>query len=628
MFKGKKIFGRKVQPKKDIVELVSKDDGNEDQRQSSSEPDKIDAFYDHIVPISKDLICVLGWERIEDRTDLEFKLVNNGQEIAIKKSHLIRYKRPDVNKHFNDPEDFQWGILRIILLEQDQVLSFENLTTELVQGQETKQFLIENINSTEALFHALSSFNEFEKKLAEDYLYQPYSKELLAIQEFGFVEVDQLPGFIRMHWENMLLLPNYGVFSQGWLIDAENTLKGVYLKQGTNLSENLLGSCTQIMRPDVNDCFASNIPKSYKAGLYGVFSLESIDSGRPVSIILQTKDGKAALSECTITNKGDDTVGIIQSILAPFDVNKPDYEKELNGYLGKAIKHVWQTKEQITNTEEVIEYGIQPQQPVCSLIIPIYGRYDFVKYQIAQFVKDEFMTTTEIIYVLDDPRLVSDFNRYCASVYAIFKMPFKTVSYSKNLGFAGANNMGVAQANSEHLLLLNSDVMPKYAGWLDEMLATYSKVETPGILGARLLFEDNTIQHDGLMYQKLKQYGSLWLIEHPAKGLPDWMSPSEGVKEIPSVTGACMLMRTSLYQELNGLDESYILGDFEDSDLCLKALKAGYKNYINSDISLYHLERQSQNLFEDTSWKHKLTIYNGLQHTQRWDKLIQTMEAN
>ena len=594
---------------------------------SQIQEDNILAYYDHMVALSSDVICILGWERIEHKVGLEFKIFNDGNALKTEESHAIYYSRPDVNTHFNDDVNCQWGVLRIIRLEAGQSYQQNGIFVQLSLNEKSKQFKIDSFDNSDAIFHALNSFNAIENSLAVTYLCQPYNKELLAIQKTGFVSIDQLSGFIRMHWENALLLPDYGVFVQGWLVDAENTLKGIYLKQGNLISENLISSSTRLMRTDVNECFNSNVSNSYQAGLYGVFNMKEIDVSQPVSIVLQTRDGQAAISELPVANKGEDSVGIIQSMLAPYNVNKVDYDLELNGYLGKAIGHVWKTKGHMSCIPNVIEYGAQPQNPICSVIIPIYGRYDFVKYQIAQFVKDEYMSSAEIIYVLDDPRLLSEFNRFCASVYAIFKMPFKTVSYSKNLGFAGANNMGVSQAKSEYVLLLNSDVMPKYSGWLEQMIDTYNELDAPGILGARLLFEDNTIQHDGLMYQKIKQYGPLWLIEHPAKGLPDWMAPSEGVREIPSVTGACMLMRTSLYQELNGLDESYVLGDFEDSDLCLKALQSGYKNYINSDISLYHLERQSQNLFEDKSWKHKLTIYNGLQHTKRWNKLIEAMDV-
>jgi GT2 family glycosyltransferase len=622
----KKLFTNKVNKKNRANNIPIKESENFNNVGTYSVKDKISAHYDHAIPLSADVICILGWERIGNREDLDFKIFNDENALKTKELDVIYYSRPDVNTHFNDDKNFQWGVLRIIRLEAGQSYNQSGLMVHLGLKEKSKQFSIDSFNNPDAIFHALNSFNPIEKILATDYLCQPYNKELLSIQEIGFVGIEKLPGFIRMHWEIALLLPSYGVFVQGWLVDAESTLKGVYLKQGTYLSDNLLMSSTRLIRPDVNESFNSNVSNIYKAGLYGVFNLKGIDASQPVSIVLQTHDGQAAISELPVANKGEDSVSIIQSMLAPYDVNKVDYDLELNGYLGKAIGHVWKTKGNMSGIPNISEYGSQPQKPVCSLIIPIYGRYDFVKYQITQFVKDEYMSSAEIIYVLDDPRLLSEFNRFCASVYAIFKMPFKTVSYSKNLGFAGANNMGVSQAKSEYVLLLNSDVMPKYSGWLEQMIDTYTELDTPGILGARLLFEDNTIQHDGLMYQKIKQYGPLWLIEHPAKGLPDWMAPSEGVREIPSVTGACMLMRTSLYQELNGLDESYVLGDFEDSDLCLKALQAGYKNYINSDISLYHLERQSQNLFEDKSWKHKLTIYNGLQHTKRWNKLIEIMD--
>ena len=88
------------------------------------------------------------------------------------------------------------------------------------------------------------------------------------------------------------------------------------------------------------------------------------------------------------------------------------------------------------------------------------------------------------------------------------------------------------------------------------------------------------------------------------------------------------MLSTAIYKELDGLDESYILGDFEDSDLCLKAIQAGYTNYIDSGINLYHLERQSQNLFEDKSWKFKLTIYNGMQHARRWGSMIEELSVS
>ena len=78
----------------------------------------------------------------------------------------------------------------------------------------------------------------------------------------------------------------------------------------------------------------------------------------------------------------------------------------------------------------------------------------------------------------------------------------------------------------------------------------------------------------------------------------------------------------SLFEEVGGFDPAYVLGDFEDSDLCLKVLEAGKRNVICRDVELNHLERQSQNLVEAGDWKHKLTIYNAITYNQRWSQKL------
>ena len=73
-----------------------------------------------------------------------------------------------------------------------------------------------------------------------------------------------------------------------------------------------------------------------------------------------------------------------------------------------------------------------------------------------------------------------------------------------------------------------------------------------------------------------------------------------------------MLMENEFFQQIGGFDTCYILGDFEDSDLCLKALNQNKKIYVDGDEKLYHLERLSQNLVPSGDWKFKLTLLNGL----------------
>jgi GT2 family glycosyltransferase len=77
---------------------------------------------------------------------------------------------------------------------------------------------------------------------------------------------------------------------------------------------------------------------------------------------------------------------------------------------------------------------------------------------------------------------------------------------------------------------------------------------------------------------------------------------------------------------LGGLSEDYIIGDFEDSDFCLRAVAAGRSNSVSLDIELYHLERQSQARIGDDRWRTHLTLYNCWQHDRRWSAQLEKLE--
>jgi GT2 family glycosyltransferase len=91
-----------------------------------------------------------------------------------------------------------------------------------------------------------------------------------------------------------------------------------------------------------------------------------------------------------------------------------------------------------------------------------------------------------------------------------------------------------------------------------------------------------------------------------------------------------MVMRRALALDLGGFDESYIIGDFEDSDLCLKLRERGLACAVDMHAQLYHLERQSQAGTENR-WRMNLTVYNAWVHERRWswvlDQLTEAAET-
>jgi GT2 family glycosyltransferase len=319
----------------------------------------------------------------------------------------------------------------------------------------------------------------------------------------------------------------------------------------------------------------------------------------------------------------DKDVEKIKGILQSIDISKAGALDVLANDALTDIQRIWKAKQSKNTGCELKTYGGLDGIPKVSVVIPLYGRYDFMQHQLANFSSDPFMKEVEIIYVLDDPLLQREVLITAYGIFQTFKYPFKLVLSERNRGFAGANNLGVEYATSETLLLLNSDILPSENGWLAQYLEQFYDLNDVGILGATLVYEDNTIQHVGMTFREDSHYPGIWMNHHPYKGVPVDLVPLDSVFESSITTGACMLMKTALYRELEGFDPMYVLGDFEDSDLCLKVIHHGLKIYVSGSTRLFHLERLSQDLVDSGDWKFKLTLANGVYQANKWRSLIQ-----
>lgn len=120
----------------------------------------------------------------------------------------------------------------------------------------------------------------------------------------------------------------------------------------------------------------------------------------------------------------------------------------------------------------------------------------------------------------------------------------------------------------------------------------------------------------------------IWVNHHPNMGLDPVLDPAQELTMVPAVTGACLAMRRRDFDQVEGWDTGYLIGDFEDSDLCLKLHAAGFEIAYLPSIQLTHLERQSFKLMGQNEFRFKVVIYNGLRHQHRWQHLIEKMADN
>jgi len=315
----------------------------------------------------------------------------------------------------------------------------------------------------------------------------------------------------------------------------------------------------------------------------------------------------------------------VRMILMTFNGRHPQLGLLLDRHVGPAVEAAWSARYRAPVNPTVEHFGTPPDEPAVSVIVPLFGRHDFVEYQLALFADDADFRNVELIYVVDDPFIFEEFRALCDGFFGMYRIPFSVVFPHANLGFAGANNGGAAVARGKHLVLMNSDVMPRENGWIGAMLQAYRSTPGIGVLGVKLLYENGSVQHAGMEFRRSTVWANMWINYHPYKGQSGL--GLTGFHAIDAVTAACIMIEADLYRTLGGLSEEYIVGDFEDSDLCLRALEAGRRNFLALDIELYHLERQSQNRVGDGLMRTNLSIYNCWRHTRRWSSFIENLRT-
>lgn len=171
--------------------------------------------------------------------------------------------------------------------------------------------------------------------------------------------------------------------------------------------------------------------------------------------------------------------------------------------------------------------------------------------------------------------------------------------YDHPFNFSAINNFGSELAQGEHLLLLNNDTEVIASEWLGAMLA-HSQREEVGAVGAKLLYPDDRIQHAGAILGIGGVAGhSHKFLDNSANG---YFSRPHLAQNVSAVTGACLMVKTQLYKQVEGLEERYLSVAFNDIDFCIRLREKGLLNIYEPAALLYHHESISRG-YEDSDDK-------------------------
>lgn len=254
-------------------------------------------------------------------------------------------------------------------------------------------------------------------------------------------------------------------------------------------------------------------------------------------------------------------------------------------------------KADVESTKEVptiyrVSYALPSPSPRVSIIIPNFDHVSDLRTCMASIREKTTYENYEIIIAENNSRDRETFRYYqdlvsCEDNVTVIKWP------GRGFNWSAINNYAVKEAASgDYLLLLNNDTEVISPDWIEQMLM-YAQRPDVGAVGVMLYYPDDTIQHAGVIM------GMGGLANHAflntRRGDAGYMGRLCYAQNLSAVTGACMMIRRDVWEEVGGIDERFAV-NYNDVDLCLRIREAGYLIVWTPYAELYHYAGKSRGI--------------------------------
>ncbi len=288
-------------------------------------------------------------------------------------------------------------------------------------------------------------------------------------------------------------------------------------------------------------------------------------------------------------------------------------QEKTKAYLDKNKKKykLLKNMDKISNT---VIYEVE-DKPLISIIIPTKDHADILQRCLDSIYQKTTYKNYEIILIDNNSEEEETFQ--LIHEYEKKHSNFKSKRIECEFNYSYLNNEAVKIAKGDYVVLLNNDTEVITDDWLNIMLG-YAEQSHIGVVGAKLLFPDNTIQHVGIIM------GKGGLAGHAHYGdKRDTITIGYELKipyDVIACTAACIMICKEKYQSVKGLDENLKVA-FNDVDFNLKLIEKGYNNIVLPNVELYHYESKSRGL-DTTSAKQKRFIEEWSYIQEKWQKYI------
>jgi GT2 family glycosyltransferase len=237
-----------------------------------------------------------------------------------------------------------------------------------------------------------------------------------------------------------------------------------------------------------------------------------------------------------------------------------------------------------------VRWRLPAAAPKVSIILPTRDRLELLEPCVDSVLRaaPAYAGETELIIVDNDSveEATKAYFRRIGGTRGVRVLP-----HGGKFNWSAINNRAAQAATGEILVFLNNDTLVLAPDWCGEMVAVALRPEV-GAVGARLLYQDGTLQHAGVVL------GVDGVAGHEAVGEPTvtggYFGRTHLLRSVTAVTGACLATRRQLFQQLGGFDELHLKVAFNDVDYCMRVREAGLRVVYTPYAVLYHLESKSR----------------------------------
>jgi GT2 family glycosyltransferase len=255
-------------------------------------------------------------------------------------------------------------------------------------------------------------------------------------------------------------------------------------------------------------------------------------------------------------------------------------------------------------SEEFVAFDLPSfASPRVSIVIPVHNKFAYTAACLRSLLEHASDTPFEVIVV--DDLSSDDTPQRLAEIGGIH-----AIRNAENLGFVGSCNAGAAIARGEYVLFLNNDTVVT-AGWLEALIACFDEVPQAGLVGARLVYPDGRLQEaGGIVFND----GSGW--NYGRFDDPDDARYAYR-READYCSGAAIMLKRVLFEQLGGFDQRYAPAYYEDTDLAFAVRAAGYKVIFEPRSRVIHFEGISAGTDTGSGMK-RYQVINQEKFLEKW----------